>query len=117
MRAQIGRDTLSNSTIGIGLLGMGVVGGGVVTVLDRNREQLSALVGRPLELKGVLVRDASRPRAHQLPAGIITTDPREVLDRPDIDIVVELIGGQDPALEYIMKSVSLGRHIVTANNR
>tara|TARA_Y100000031_G_scaffold153649_1_gene199395 strand:- start:29 stop:1354 length:1326 start_codon:yes stop_codon:yes gene_type:complete len=115
VRAQIGRDTLSNSTIGIGLLGMGVVGGGVATVLDRNREQLSALVGRPLELKGVLVRDASRPRAHQLPAGIITTDPREVLDRPDIDIVVELIGGQDPALEYIMKSVSLGRHIVTAN--
>ncbi|HJO83704.1 MAG: homoserine dehydrogenase [SAR202 cluster bacterium] len=106
---------MGKSTIGIGVLGMGVVGGGVASVLDNRREQLSALVGCAVELKGVLVRDVAKPRAHQLPAGLITTDPRQVLDNPDVDIVVELMGGQDPALEYILGSVSQARHIVTAN--
>ena len=106
---------MSKSSIGIGLLGMGVVGGGVATVLDQKRDQISALIGCPAELKGVLVRDASKPRAHQLPPGILTTSVEDIFRNPEIDIVVELMGGQDPALDYILKSIDQGRHIVTGN--
>ncbi len=106
---------MSKSSIGIGLLGMGVVGGGVASTLDNKRDQLSALIGCPAELKGVLVRDASKPRSHQLPPGILTTNAEDIFDNPDLDIVVELMGGQDPALDYILKSIDQGRHVVTAN--
>ena len=70
----IERHIVSKSSIGIGLLGMGVVGGGVASTLDNKRDQLSALIGCPAELKGVLVRDASKPRDCQLPPGILTTN-------------------------------------------
>jgi homoserine dehydrogenase len=106
---------VSKKSIGIGLLGMGVVGGGVASVLDKKRDQLSAIIGRPVELKGVLVRDTSKPRDHELPPGILTTKAEDIFENPDIDIVIELMGGEDPALEYIHKSIDQGRHIVTAN--
>ena len=106
---------MSKSSIGIGLLGMGVVGGGVASILDQKKDQFSALIGCPAELKGALVRDAAKPRAHPLPAGVLTTNVEDIFNNPDIDIVVELMGGQDPALDYILKSIDQGRHIVTAN--
>jgi len=106
---------VSKKSIGIGLLGMGVVGGGVASVLDKKRDQLSAIIGRPVELRGVLVRDTSKPRDHVLPPGILTTKAEDIFENPDIDIVIELMGGEDPALEYIRKSIDQGRHIVTAN--
>ena len=111
----IERHIVSKSSIGIGLLGMGVVGGGVASILDQKRDHISALIGCPAELKGVLVRDASKPRAHQLPAGVLTTSVEDIFANPEIDIVIELMGGQDPALDYIIKSIDQGRHIVTAN--
>ena len=106
---------MSRSSIGIGLLGMGVVGGGVVAALQQKRDHLTELIGCPAELKGVLVRDTTKPRTHPISPSLLTTDVEEVLGNPDVDIVVEVMGGQDPALEYILKGVSLGRHIVTAN--
>ena len=98
--------------MGIGLLGMGVVGGGVVAALQQKRDQLIELIGCPAELMGVLVRDTARPRAHQISASLLTTHVEDILDNPDVDIVVEVMGGQDPALDYILKGVSMGRHIV-----
>lgn len=106
---------MSKSSIGIGLLGMGVVGSGVASILNQKRDHLSALIGCPAELKAVLVRDASKPRAHRLPTGVLTTSVEDIFGNPEIDIVIELMGGLDPALDYILKSIDQGRHIVTAN--
>ncbi len=106
---------MSRDTIGIALLGMGVVGGGVADVITRKSAHLTDMVGCPIELKGALVRDVSKPRAAELPPGVITTDVEDILSNPEVDVVVEVMGGQDPAFDYILKSISLGKHIVTAN--
>ena len=94
---------------------MGVVGGGVAQIIGQKQSHLKDMIGCPVELRGVLVRDPSRPRAIDLPDGLITTDPSDVLDNPDVDILVELIGGEDPAREYIFSAMSRGKHVVTAN--
>jgi homoserine dehydrogenase len=101
-------------SVGIGLLGMGVVGGGVVKILMEKGEQLQQVAGAPLSLEGILVRDRGKPRSYE-PPGLLTTNIEDILNNPDVDIVVEVMGGQDPALDYIYKSISLGKHIVTAN--
>ena len=106
---------MTKDSIGIGLLGMGVVGGGVAQIIDRKQSHLSDMVGCPIQLKGVLVRDPSRPRAIDVPDGLITTDASDILDNPEVDILVELIGGEEPAREYIFKAISSRKHIVTAN--
>ena len=102
-------------SVGIGLLGMGVVGGGVASVITDKGVQLANMIGAPVELHGALVRDLSRQRAATLPEGALTTSADDVLDNPDVDIVVEVMGGEQPALDYILKSISLGKHVVTAN--
>ena len=102
-------------SIGIGLMGMGVVGGGVVDVLFDKEERLAKLVGAPLSLKRVLVRDVNKPRAVGLCDGMLTTNADDILDNPDVDIVIEVMGGEQPALDYIMNSISFGKHVVTAN--
>ena len=94
---------------------MGVVGGGVASVLGDKSALLAKLAGAPLKLQGALVRDLSRQRAASLPDGALTTHADDILDNPDVDIVVEVIGGEQPALDYILKSISLGKHVVTAN--
>ena len=106
---------MSRSSVGIGLLGMGVVGGGVVAALQQKRDQLIEMIGCSAELKGVLVRDTGRPRAHEISPSLLTTSVEDILGNPDVDIVVEVMGGQDPALDYIVRGISQGRHIVTAN--
>ena len=108
-------EQLMKESVGIGLLGMGVVGGGVASVLGDKSALLAKLAGAPLKLQGALVRDLSRQRAASLPDGALTTDADDILDNPDVDIVVEVMGGEQPALDYILKSISLGKHVVTAN--
>lgn len=106
---------MSKDAIGIALLGMGVVGGGVADIMQRKRSHLMDMVGCPIELKGILVRDVNKPRSTQVPRGTVTTDVDDILSNPEVDVVVEVMGGQDPAFDYILKSISLGKHIVTAN--
>ena len=101
--------------MGIGLLGMGVVGGGVARVLSEKAGQLGALVGSSLALEGALVRDSSKGRSYDLPQHLITTNVEDILENPRVEIIVEVMGGQDPALDYILKAISLGKHVVTAN--
>ncbi|MBT5319823.1 MAG: homoserine dehydrogenase, partial [Chloroflexi bacterium] len=103
-------ETNGSAPIGIGLLGLGVVGSAVAASVLSNDGQK-----RGLKLCGALVRDASRQRAVELPSGSVTTDPDIILDSPDIDIVVELMGGEEPALEYISRALAGGKHVVTAN--
>ena len=106
---------MAKSSIGIGLMGFGVVGTGVAKVLAQNAVRLERLVGCPVSLKRILVRDPAKTRAYNPLAGLLTTNVEEILSDPNVDVVVEVMGGQDPALDYILKSVSLGKHVVTAN--
>ncbi len=101
--------------INIGLIGLGTVGTGVVNILQSNGELISRRLGAPVEIVKAAVRDASRDRGISLKPGVLTTDPMEVVTHPEIDIVVELIGGYDPAKPLILEAISRGKHIVTAN--
>ncbi|MCI0868197.1 MAG: homoserine dehydrogenase [Chloroflexi bacterium] len=102
-------------SVGIGLLGMGVVGGGVARVISQKGHHIQHLVGAPVAIEGILVRDVGRARSFDAPASLFTTNPNDVLHNPKVDVVVELMGGEYPALDYIQKAVSLGKHVVTAN--
>ena len=102
-------------SVGIGLLGMGVVGGGVARVISQKGHHIQNLVGAPVAIEGILVRDVGRARSFDAPASLFTTKKNDVLHNTKVDIVVELMGGEYPALDYIQKAVSLGKHVVTAN--
>jgi len=101
--------------IGVGLIGVGVVGGGVARALLERREYFGRQVGAPLTLRRAAVRDVTRARSVELPAGVLTGNVREVLEDPAIDIVVEVMGGEEPARTYIRQALAAGKHIVTAN--
>ena len=101
--------------IGIGLLGLGTVGSGVVEVLATRADSLAEQAGLSLILKKVLVRDVNKRRSAKLSPNLLTTHPEEVLSHSEVDIVIELIGDEHPATEYIERAIANGKHIVTAN--
>lgn len=105
----------SKKNIGIGLMGLGVVGGGVAEALIRKNAMLAEEIGCPPELRKVLVRDRAKPRSVSVDAHLLTVDPEQILADPGIDIVIEVIGGEKPALEYIRRALLRGKHVVTAN--
>ena len=100
-------------TIGIGLLGLGTVGAGVAAILATPTGR-HPLVGE-LELRRVAVRDLNRPRTLELPAELLSTDPEAVVDDPAVDIVVEVMGGLEPARSLILRAIAAGKPVVTAN--
>lgn len=100
-------------TIGIGLLGLGTVGAGVVEILS-TPEGRHPLVGQ-LKLERVAVRDPGRSRPIALAAELFTTDPEAVVNDPAVDIVVEVIGGLEPARSLILAAIAAGKSVVTAN--
>jgi homoserine dehydrogenase len=101
--------------VNVGLMGLGVVGGGVAAALLERPETLCGKIGRPVKLKKVLVRDLAKPRNSNLPSSLLTTDPEEILSDPDIHVLVEVIGGTQPAADYLEAGLSAGKHVVTAN--
>lgn len=101
--------------IRIGLLGCGTVGGGVVTILSREADDITARTGAKLEITRVAVRDPTRPRDLPLDAAIFTDDPLTVVEAHDVDVVVEVMGGIDPASGLIRRALTLGKPVVTAN--
>lgn len=101
--------------IGVGLIGLGVVGAGVARALIERHDYFARSVGASLVVRRAAVRDLSKPRGVELPAGTITDDVNAVLDDPAIDIVVEVIGGEEPAGGYIRRAITAGKHVVTAN--
>ncbi len=103
------------SRIGVGIVGFGTVGTGVAKILLDNATLITRRVGVPVELVRVADRDIVRERGVALAAGVLTTDSRQVLTAPDIDIVVELIGGYDTAKRVILDAIAAGKHVVTAN--
>ena len=101
--------------IKIGLLGAGTVGSGVIKVLGMNAPEIEQRTGVPLVLKKVLVRDKSKKRP-DFPASVELTDKVEdILSDPEIEIVVELMGGLHPSREYMLRALEAGKHVVTAN--
>ncbi len=96
-------------------MGLGVVGGGVVRALAAKRERIVAQVGRPVSVRRVLVRDVERYREALPPGVALTSDAAELLDDPELQIIVEVMGGDDPAFSYIQKALHKGKHVVTAN--
>ncbi len=103
------------NSIGIGLLGLGVVGSGVVEVLSKKKDYLQSLIGKPLSIKQVLVKDPSKDRSVKLPPDILTITYDDILNNEDVDIIIEVIGGEQPALDFIIKAIESGKHVVTAN--
>jgi homoserine dehydrogenase len=98
-------------------MGLGVVGGGVARVLTGRAQALAEQVGCPLVLKKVKVleSDLSRPQVKELGLGLFTTDDEEFFGQTGMDIVVEAIGGERPALDYLKRALGSGRHVVTSN--
>lgn len=101
--------------IGVGLLGLGVVGGGVAAALLEKPDMLAQHAGAPLILRKVLVRSLSKERTVVIEPSLLTTEIEQVLSDPEIAIVVEVMGGEEPALAYIRKALSQGKCVVTAN--
>ncbi|MBI5752490.1 MAG: homoserine dehydrogenase [Hydrogenophilales bacterium] len=102
--------------INVGLLGLGTVGGGTLTVLRRNQAEITRRAGRAILVKMAAVRDLKKAQALYAGEDIkITTNPLEVVENPEIDIVVELIGGADQAKALVLKAIANGKHVVTAN--
>ena len=102
-------------SIKIGLLGLGTVGRGVHEVLARNQEEITRRAGRGIEIAAVAVRDVARARAAIGPRLPICATPVDVVRHPDIEIVVELVGGEEPARELVLEAIARGKHVVTAN--
>lgn len=101
--------------INVGIIGLGTVGTGAVRILRENADLIRRRVGIQVVVTRVAVRDLKRERGIEIPAGMLTTNPLEVVEDPNIDIVVELIGGYQPAKELILAAIARGKHVVTAN--
>jgi len=103
------------SPIKIGLLGLGTVGRGTYNVLRRNQTEITRRAGRGIEVAIIGVRGAAKARSLVGDAVPVTTDLTEVVGHPQIDIVVELIGGYEPARTLVLEAIRRGKHVVTAN--
>ncbi len=99
--------------VNVGLLGLGVVGSAVARALIDKSEMISTRVGCPVRLKRVLVRREGRERP--VDSALLTLDPASIFEDPEIDVVIELMGGEDPARDYILRALRNGKQVVTAN--
>ena len=99
----------------VGLLGLGTVGCGTVNVLSRNASEIKRRAGRDIVIAQASARDIQKSRHCDLAAAMLTSDPFTVVNNPDIDVVVELIGGTDVALKLVKQAIANGKHVVTAN--
>ena len=108
---------MNRQSIGVGLMGLGVVSGQVARVLTEKAADLAEKVGCPLVLRKikVLPEDMSRPQVSEMPRELFTTSDDDFFQTPDIDIIVEAIGGENPALEYHQRALNSGKHVVTSN--
>lgn len=102
-------------SIKVGIIGFGTVGTGVVKVIINNRETIRRRLGLPVEIAAIADRDLDRDRGIRIDRRLLTKDPMDVIINPDIDILVELMGGINQAKGYILEAISRGKHIVTAN--
>ncbi|EOO35713.1 homoserine dehydrogenase [Bacillus mycoides] len=101
--------------IQVGLLGLGTVGSGVVRIITDHQERLIHQVGCPVKVTKVLVQNIEKEREVDVPSTLLTQDVNEISDNPNIDVVIEVMGGIDDAKAYILQALKSGKHVVTAN--
>lgn len=106
---------LTMNKIKVGLLGLGTVGSGVVRIIENHQDKLFHRVGCVIEVKKVLVRDFEKERLIDIPRDILTTNVDEILNDPEISVVIEVMGGIDGTKEYLIRALENHKHIVTAN--
>lgn len=104
-----------SSTVGVGILGGGTVGAALVRRLVEEAEAISAKSGLKLDVRKVAVRDTTKSRPFTVADGVLTSDPGEVVDDPSVELVVELMGGMDPAGDLVLRALRAGKPVVTAN--
>ena len=105
----------NEKTINIGLMGLGVVGSGVLRIIREKARVLAMETDRDLRVKKILVRDREKARGIAVEPALLTCDPSDILDDPSIHIVIELIGGVEPAYTYAKRAIQAGKHLVTGN--
>ena len=101
--------------IGIGLIGLGTVGSGVAHILHNNRDIIIKKIGVPIEIVKIVRRDPAKEAPPFISPGLVTDRIQEIIENPDIDIIVEVMGGIEPAKSYILEALKKGKHVVTAN--
>ncbi len=101
--------------VAVGILGVGTVGSGVLSVLHAKGDRIAGSLGARIVVKRALVRDLDKPRTVPLSSGLLTSDADAVLDDDAIQVVVELLGGEEPARAYIERALRSGKHVVTGN--
>ncbi|WP_042164714.1 homoserine dehydrogenase [Paenibacillus gorillae] len=99
----------------VGLLGLGTVGTGVVRIVEGHQEDLQGQVGSPIVIEKVLVHNKNKTRSISIDSSKLTEDPWEIIHHPEIDVIVEVMGGIAHTKEYIMEALASGKHVVTAN--
>jgi homoserine dehydrogenase len=101
--------------IKVGLMGMGTVGTGVVRIVEGHRDDLQRQVGCPILIEKVLVKNIAKTRSIAIEQSKLTEDPWEIVNDPEIDVIIEVMGGIDQTKEYILSALSQGKQVVTAN--
>ncbi|EKF86639.1 homoserine dehydrogenase [Methanobacterium formicicum] len=102
-------------TVNIGLIGFGTIGSGVVATLNQNIQLLESKVNKKVNLKRIVDLDITTDRGVEVKPGVLSTNVDDILEDDEIDIVIELVGGYQPALNFILKAMENGKHVVTAN--
>lgn len=106
---------MDKSTINVGLIGFGTIGTGVVKLINENKDLIQKKVGKNINLKKIVDLDIETPRGVEVDPKKLSTNVNDVLEDEEISIVIELIGGYQPALDFILKALNKGKHVVTAN--
>jgi homoserine dehydrogenase len=101
--------------ISIGLLGLGTVGTGVVKIIENHQDKLMHQVGCPVQIKKVLVKDIDKQRDVSLNKEMLTTNPNDILQDPEIDVVIEVMGGVEDTRQHLLSALNNKKHVVTAN--
>lgn len=101
--------------INIGLIGLGNIGTGVVKLLQQNEELITKKLGAKLVLKKIADIDITTPRAVKVDKNLLTTNAKEIINDEDISIIIELMGGYEPARSFLLEAIAQGKHVVTAN--
>jgi homoserine dehydrogenase len=101
--------------VNVGLIGFGTIGAGVVEIFNTNHDLIREKTGKDLKLKRVVDLDIETDRGVEIDPEILSTDADDILNDPEIDIVIELIGGYEPARSFILRALENGKHVVTAN--
>ncbi|WP_174728335.1 homoserine dehydrogenase [Mesobacillus harenae] len=101
--------------ISIGLLGLGTVGSGVIKIIENHQDKLMHQVGCPVTIKKILVKQLDKERAVRVDPSLLTTNPNDIIEDPEIDVIIEVMGGIEETREHLLNALNNKKHIVTAN--